>query len=141
MCYVAKTMGTTALLCAVIATAESLGVSRELKRQWNRELPGSDEKTLAKISRVLVKAWRFTGDMEEITETFSEAEFPGGFYLAAASEGFLSGFARPDSVGVVNVADEDLSVTDSVGFGALNDGGDHVFDPFGFDDDLDLHLR
>ncbi len=107
MCYAVNTKGTTALLCVVAATAESLGVSRELQRQWNRDLPGSAEKTLAEISRVSVKAWRFTGEMEEIAETFSEAGVPGGFHLAAAEiygklKDFKDKTGLPDSDMVVD---------------------------------------
>ena len=107
MCYAAKTKGSTALHCAVAATAESLGISRELQRQWNRDLPGSAEKTLAEISRVSVKAWRFTGEMEEISETFNEAGVPGGFHLAAAEifgrlKDFKDKTGFPDSARVVD---------------------------------------
>ena len=37
MCYAANTKGTTALICSVVATAESLGVKHELLNQWARE--------------------------------------------------------------------------------------------------------
>ena len=40
MCFAAYTKGTTALLCAILATSEKLGVRRELEEQWSRG--GSD---------------------------------------------------------------------------------------------------
>ena len=83
MCFAANTKGTTALLCAIVAAAEELGVREELEKQWSRH--GSDfaEQTLARISRVTAKAWRFSGEMEEIASTLEAAGLPGGFHLAA----------------------------------------------------------
>ncbi|MGB6420518.1 MAG: DUF1932 domain-containing protein [Anaerolineales bacterium] len=83
MCYAAYTKGTTALLCAIVAAAEEMGVREELEEQWSRH--GSDfaQHTLARISRVTAKAWRFSGEMEEIASTFESAGLPGGFHLAA----------------------------------------------------------
>lgn len=83
MCFAANTKGTTALLCAIVAAAEELGVREELEKQWSRH--GSDfaEQTLARISRVTAKAWRFSGEMEEIASTLEAAGLPAGFHLAA----------------------------------------------------------
>ena len=83
MCYAANTKGTTALLCAIVAAAEEMGVRKELEEQWSRD--GSDfaQHTLARISRVTAKAWRFSGEMEEIASTFEAAGLPEGFHLAA----------------------------------------------------------
>ncbi|MCK7519678.1 MAG: hypothetical protein MZV64_19125 [Ignavibacteriales bacterium] len=39
MCYAAYSKGTTALLAAVIATAESLGVRDVLYQQWDMDDP------------------------------------------------------------------------------------------------------
>jgi 3-hydroxyisobutyrate dehydrogenase-like beta-hydroxyacid dehydrogenase len=84
MCYAAYTKGTTALLCAILATAEDLGVRGELERQWSREESGFAEQTQRRVRRVTAKAWRFAGEMEEIAATFVEAGMPGGFHRAAA---------------------------------------------------------
>ena len=83
-CFAAYTKGTTALLCAILATAESLGVRPELERQWSRG--GSDfaEGTQARVRRVTAKAWRFAGEMDEISATFAGAGLPGDFHAAAA---------------------------------------------------------
>lgn len=40
MCYAAHTKGMTALLCAILATAEELGVRESLERQWSRDGSG-----------------------------------------------------------------------------------------------------
>jgi 3-hydroxyisobutyrate dehydrogenase-like beta-hydroxyacid dehydrogenase len=84
MCYAAWTKGSTALLCAILGTAEALGVWAELQRQWERNWPGFPEQSVNRARRVTAKAWRFAGEMEEISATFNEAGLPGGFHAAAA---------------------------------------------------------
>lgn len=84
MCFAAYTKGTTALLSAILAVAEALGVREELANQWSRG--GSDfaEQTNRRVRGVTAKAWRFAGEMEEIAATFEGAGMPGGFHAAAA---------------------------------------------------------
>jgi len=84
MCYAAYTKGTSALLCAILAAAETLGVRAELEHEWSRG--GSDfaQRTSERVRRVTAKAWRFVGEMEEISETFSGVGMPGDFHAAAA---------------------------------------------------------
>ena len=84
MCFAAYTKGTTALLCSILAAAEKLGVREELAGQWSRN--GSDfaEQASHRVRRVTAKAWRFVGEMEEISTTFAEAGVPGDFHVAAA---------------------------------------------------------
>ena len=84
MCFAAYTKGSTALLCGIVAAAERLGVWRELEAQWSRE--GSDfaAQTTSRVRGVTAKAWRFVGEMEEISATFEAAGMPGGFHAAAA---------------------------------------------------------
>ena len=84
MCYAAYTKGTTALLCAILATAEKNGVREELENQWSRDWDGFAEQAERRTRRVTAKAWRFTGEMEEISATFSEAGLPGDFHAGAA---------------------------------------------------------
>jgi 3-hydroxyisobutyrate dehydrogenase-like beta-hydroxyacid dehydrogenase len=83
MCYAAYTKGTSALLCAVMAAAEGLGVREDLEREWSRD--GSDfaEGNKARIRRVTAKAWRFAGEMDEIAATFRDAGLPGEFHATA----------------------------------------------------------
>lgn len=83
MCYAAYTKGTTALLSAIVSTAEALGVREELEAQWDEDWPGFAEQTRARLQRVRAKAWRFEGEMAEIAETFEAAGAPGGFHRAA----------------------------------------------------------
>ncbi len=84
MCFAAYTKGTTALLCALLAAAEKLGVRADLEKQWSRG--GSDfaEKTKGQVRGVTAKAWRFAGEMEEIAATFEDVGVPKDFHLAAS---------------------------------------------------------
>lgn len=83
MVFAANTKGTTALLSAVLATAEKLGVRENLEQQWSRYNPEQTEQTQNRVRAVTAKAWRFAGEMEEIAATFSGAGLPDGFHLAA----------------------------------------------------------
>jgi 3-hydroxyisobutyrate dehydrogenase-like beta-hydroxyacid dehydrogenase len=83
MCYAAYTKGTTALLCAILATAEVLGVREELATQWSRDWANFGEQSGQRVRQVTAKAWRFAGEMAEIAATFREAGLPGEFHAAA----------------------------------------------------------
>ena len=84
MVYAAWSKSTTALLAAVLATAEALDVRADLQAQWARD--GSDlaETAAPRARRVTRKAWRFAGEMDEIADTFDDAGLPDGFHRAAA---------------------------------------------------------
>lgn len=84
MCYAAYSKGTTALLAAILATAEALGVRDELYQQWGRDDPGFVKQAEDRTTRVTAKAWRFEGEMYEIASTFREAGLPDGFHEASA---------------------------------------------------------
>jgi 3-hydroxyisobutyrate dehydrogenase-like beta-hydroxyacid dehydrogenase len=84
MCYAAYSKGTTALLTAVLATAESLGVRKELYQQWDLDDSDFSKQTNRRVIRAAVKAWRFEGEMKEVESTFQAAGLPGGFHEAAA---------------------------------------------------------
>jgi len=83
MCFAAYTKGRTALLCAIMAAADRIGVRADLEIQWSRG--GSDfaVKTGERVQRVTAKAWRFAGEMNEIADTLENAGVPGGFHRAA----------------------------------------------------------
>jgi 3-hydroxyisobutyrate dehydrogenase-like beta-hydroxyacid dehydrogenase len=84
MTYAAYTKGSTALLSAILATADALDVRNELEKQWSRGDPEFVERTTRRVQRGALKAWRFAGEMDEIAATFESAGLPGGFHLAAA---------------------------------------------------------
>ncbi|HMR99217.1 MAG TPA: DUF1932 domain-containing protein [Anaerolineales bacterium] len=84
MCYAAYSKGTTALLTAILAAAESLGVREELYKQWDVDDSNFSEQANRRATRVTAKAWRFEGEMREIASTFEEAGLPSGFHEAAS---------------------------------------------------------
>jgi 3-hydroxyisobutyrate dehydrogenase-like beta-hydroxyacid dehydrogenase len=84
MCFAAYTKGTTALLSAVLATAEALNVRIDLEQQWSHNGSNFADEASRKVTQVTAKAWRFAGEMEEIASTFREAGLPDSFHLAAA---------------------------------------------------------
>lgn len=84
MCYAAYSKGTTALLAAILATADSLGVRNELYAEWNLDDRDFSEQTKRRVSRATVKAWRFEGELLEIASTFQDEGLPSGFHEAAA---------------------------------------------------------
>jgi 3-hydroxyisobutyrate dehydrogenase-like beta-hydroxyacid dehydrogenase len=84
MCYAAYSKGTTALLAAILANAESLGIRSELYELWNLGDSGFSEQVARRVTYVTAKAWRFEGEMLEIASTFQNEGLPGGFHEAAA---------------------------------------------------------
>lgn len=84
MCYAAYSKGTTALLAAVLATAESLGVRDELYQQWDQDNPEFSKQVEQRVRRVTAKAWRFKGEMMEIAATLHDAGLPSEFHSTAA---------------------------------------------------------
>ncbi len=84
MCYAAYTKGTTALLCAALATAEHAGVLAALLERWDEDEPGSAGRGVDRAQRVTRKAWRFAGEMDEIASTFAAAGLPAGFHEGAS---------------------------------------------------------
>ena len=84
MVFASWTKGTTALLAAVLGTAEALGVRDELQQQWARSGMDLVEEAPRRTRNVTSKAWRFTGEMDEIAATFAGAGLPGDFHQGAA---------------------------------------------------------
>lgn len=84
MCYAAYTKGTSALLSAILAAAESYHVRMELSQHWEMDESGFTEQTERRVRRVTAKAWRFAREMEEIAATFSAAGLSSGFHESAA---------------------------------------------------------
>ncbi len=84
MCYAAYSKGTTALLTAILGVADTLGVSDDLAEQWRADGSGLDQDAPRRARGVTAKAWRFAGEMDEISATFEEVGLPGGFHAAAA---------------------------------------------------------
>ena len=84
MAYAAWTKGSAALLIAIRTLAMHEGVDAALLREWElsqAELPG---RSAGAVRANAGKAWRFSGEMEEIAGTFAAAGLPDGFHRAAA---------------------------------------------------------
>jgi 3-hydroxyisobutyrate dehydrogenase-like beta-hydroxyacid dehydrogenase len=84
MCYAAYSKGSTALLCAVLAAAESLGVRGELEEEWDSDGDDFSDQARRRVRRVTQKAWRFAGEMKEIESTFISTGLPPGFHSASS---------------------------------------------------------
>lgn len=84
MCYAALSKGTTALICAILATADELGVRDELAGHWDRDEAGLAQVREMKMRGVTEKAWRYVAEMEEIATTFESVGQTDGFHRAAA---------------------------------------------------------
>lgn len=85
MCYAAHNKGSIALLAATLATADALGVRGALFDRWRSEDASFPDQATKRLQRSAPKAWRFVGEMEEISHTFRLAGAPGEFHLAAAA--------------------------------------------------------
>ncbi len=84
MAYAAWTKGSSAMLMAVCAAAEGLGVADHLAAEWDRSQPGLSERSHRTAAGVGPKAWRFAGEMHEIARTFDAVETPAAFWTTAA---------------------------------------------------------
>lgn len=83
MAYAGWTKGQSALLLAVNALAEHAGVLDVLRQEWDISQPGLVERSQRVGPAVSRKAWRFAGEMAEISDTMDAAGLPSGFHGAA----------------------------------------------------------
>ena len=83
MAYASWTKGTSALLAAVAALAAAEGVADDLFAEWELSQPGVVERLGGTAAVVAPRAWRWTGEMDEIASTFAAAGLPDGFHRAA----------------------------------------------------------
>ena len=65
------------------ALARAEGAEDALLNEWAMSRPDLPEKTTAQACNVASRAWRWTGEMEEIAATFEAAGLPGGFHDGA----------------------------------------------------------
>ncbi len=84
MAYAAWTKGTAALLLAIEAASKATGVQEDLFAEWRRSQPDLPDR-LAAAHRSLPKAWRWSGEMDEIATCFADVGVPDGFARAAAA--------------------------------------------------------
>jgi 3-hydroxyisobutyrate dehydrogenase-like beta-hydroxyacid dehydrogenase len=104
MAFAAWTKGTSALLLAVRALAETEGVVEGLDHAWSKLTPELADRLPVTAKGTAPKAWRFVGEMREIAATFEAAGLPGGFHAAAAEiYGALADLRDRDDIGVDDV--------------------------------------
>ena len=80
MVYAAWSKGTAAMLLAIRASARYYGVEDE----WRQAAPELADRLARAEASAAKKGWRWTGEMEEIADTFAAAGQPDGFHRAAA---------------------------------------------------------
>jgi len=81
--YASWTKGTSALLLAVRAFAREHGVEDQLLAEWCRSQKPLLTRS-SKLINVAPKAWRFAGEMEQISKAYESVGLPPGFHNAAA---------------------------------------------------------
>jgi len=84
MAYAGWTKGTTALMFTMAALAEAENVSDALHDEWQLSQPELLARLEWGAKGPARKAWRFTGEMEEIAATLAAADLPDGFHKGAA---------------------------------------------------------
>lgn len=83
MAYAGWTKGSTALLFTMAALAEEEDVSEALRAEWERSIPELLPRLERGAKGAATKAWRFTGEMQQIASTLAAADLPDGFHLGA----------------------------------------------------------
>jgi hypothetical protein len=80
MAYAAWSKGSAAMLLAIRDVARYFGVEEE----WELAAPELAQRIPRAEHAAATKGWRWTGEMEEIADTFAAAGQPDGFHRAAA---------------------------------------------------------
>lgn len=105
MAYASWTKIGAALQLAIRSFAVAQGVDDPLVQEWDLSQPGLADRSAA-AAGVSPKAWRFTGEMEQIALSFTDADLPGGF-ADAANEIYrrMAGFKGASEVTLAEVVD------------------------------------
>ena len=85
MSYAAYSKGASALLLSVNALAQAGGVADALRSEWAISAPDLLKRSEFTAKMTSGKAWRFQGEMLEISETYSNAGLPDDFHAGAAA--------------------------------------------------------
>jgi 3-hydroxyisobutyrate dehydrogenase-like beta-hydroxyacid dehydrogenase len=83
-CFAAWTKAGAALLLTVRALARAEGVEDPLLAEWAMSIPDLVERSEHTATGTGPKAWRFVGEMHEISASLDDAGLPVGFGTAAA---------------------------------------------------------
>lgn len=84
MCYAALTKGTSTLQIALLSAAEAMGLSDQLRAEFESSQPGALKQMDTGISRLPPNAHRWIGEMEEISATFEQVGVSPFFHQGAA---------------------------------------------------------
>lgn len=85
MSYAAYSKGASALLLSANALAEAGGVTEALHAEWAISAPSLLKQSQRAAQMTSGKAWRFEGEMLEISETYSNAGLPDALHAGAAA--------------------------------------------------------
>lgn len=136
MVYAGWTKATTALLFALAAAAEQLGVADALRAEWEHSQPSLPAR-LEMSARSGRKAWRWGREMDEIARTLAAAGLPGDFHAGAADVfDRLAALKGADDIAVDEVVGRLLASSapgvggevDPLGDRRATHGGDGQFD-------------
>ncbi|MQF82559.1 NAD(P)-dependent oxidoreductase [SAR202 cluster bacterium AD-802-E10_MRT_200m] len=84
MCYAALTKGTSALHLALLTAAEAMGLSQELKEEFQYSESDVYRRMEKNLPALPVKAGRWVGEMKEIATAFEDVGVTGYFHNGAA---------------------------------------------------------
>ena len=84
MCHSMYSKGIRAMLHTVVSAAEHYDVRDNLEHLWAKDNVNFSENTYKNMQRTSKKAWRFSGEMDEISSTFHSLGLPDGFSQAAS---------------------------------------------------------
>jgi 3-hydroxyisobutyrate dehydrogenase-like beta-hydroxyacid dehydrogenase len=84
MAFAAWSKGSAALLIAVRALAEAEGVTGALLDSWARLAPDLAQRSEQAALGAAPKAWRWSGEMREIAQSFGAVGLPSDFHEGAA---------------------------------------------------------
>ena len=84
MCYAALTKGTSTLQIALLSAAESMGLTEDLRKEFESSQPNALKQMDTGISRLPPNAHRWIGEMEEIAATFEHLGVSPFFHKGAA---------------------------------------------------------
>ena len=84
MCYAALTKGTHTLQVALLTAAHKMGLTEQLKKEFEFSQQGALAAMESGISRLPANAHRWIGEMEEISSTFAALGVTPHFHVGAA---------------------------------------------------------
>ncbi len=85
MAYAGWTKGSAALLLNMVALAQHHNLGTHLESEWTLSQPQLHAALKNASTGNAPKAWRFSGEMQEIAETLRQAGLPAGAFDAATS--------------------------------------------------------